>query len=102
MMVMPLQQQEQSATTMRAWAGRRQAELQVGGWQLLVGIVGCILAAVICISAGREDGAADAVSGERELQPLQCVCVLAIIGEPEELVCVEGPDAAVDHHRLKL
>lgn len=38
---------------------------------MLVGVVGGVLATVVRVSAGREDGSADAVSGERELQPLQ-------------------------------
>lgn len=76
-----------------------QDELQVGGWQLLVGVYG-VPVAVVRVSPGRENGAADAVSVERELQPLQWVLVLAIVGEPEELVCIEVNVGCRSGHHL--
>lgn len=70
----------------------------VGG-QLLLVVVGGVLDAVVRVGTVWEDGAAEAVSGERELQPQQWVRVLAVVSEPEELICAGGmPDGAVDHH----
>ena len=70
----------------------RQAELQVGGWQLLVGIVGAVLAVVLRLSASKGVGA----------YPVEELHVEAVVGEPEEHVIGGVQDGTVDHHRFRL
>jgi hypothetical protein len=64
----------------------------VGGGQLLVGVVGAVLAAVVRVSARKNDGA----------YPVKELHVEAVIGEPEELIVGGVPDGAVDHHGFRL
>jgi hypothetical protein len=81
--------------------GQWKRELQLGGEQLLVVIVAAVLAAVVRVGAGWEDGA-PAVLGERELQLQQWVRIPAVIGGPEELGVGGVPDGAVGHHGFRM
>lgn len=74
----------------------------MGGEQLLVIFVGDVLAVVVRVGAVREDGTADAVLGERELQLHQWVRVPDVVREQEELGVGGVSDGAVGHLGFRL